>query len=130
MALFCLFAIVLSADDVPGTQGSRILGRDLAIADSRFSALPASLAIGFAPTPGTKRVFSGAELSRIARDEWHLAGPVPVRSALKFRCVRTDCGGCEARHGRSLGAESELNIVELQKIDIPDGEHPVSPRRS
>ena len=121
-ALFCLFAFVLSADAAcTPVAGERILGRDLAIADSRFSALPASLAIGFAPTPGTKRVFSGAELSRIARangislaDPGEICFEVPMRPVIAEDAKRAMV--------RSLGAESELNIVELQKIDIPDGD--------
>ena len=49
------------------TGGGRILGSDLAAADARFSALPVSLQLGYAPIPGTTRVFAPAELQRIAR---------------------------------------------------------------
>ncbi len=38
-------AIVLAVDCLPVT-GNRILGRDLALADARFSSLPASLTSG------------------------------------------------------------------------------------
>ncbi len=47
--------------------GSRIFARDLATADARFAALPSTLAVGFTPTPGAKRVFAAAELARIAK---------------------------------------------------------------
>lgn len=47
--------------------GSRILGHDLALADPRFAALPATLSVGFAPEPGMIRNFAAAELQRLAR---------------------------------------------------------------
>src|ERR1700683_5228641 len=48
-------------------HSDRILGRDLALADTRFTAVPATQTIGFAPAPGTRRTFAAAELTRIAR---------------------------------------------------------------
>ena len=47
--------------------GNRILGRDLARADASLSPLPADLTVGFAPSPGASRIYSAAELERIAR---------------------------------------------------------------
>ncbi len=53
--------------------GNRILGRDLALADPHFAALPASLTVGFTPAPGAQRVYSTIELQRLAR-----ANGIPV----------------------------------------------------
>src|SRR5579863_9918852 len=74
MTKFLLLAICTSiassgsayAGCIPVT-GNRILGRDLALADPRFSALPASLTVGFAPPPGAERIYAAPELQRLAR---------------------------------------------------------------
>jgi flagella basal body P-ring formation protein FlgA len=58
-------------------DSEHIRGRDLAAADSRFVAVDSDQDLGFAPEPGTKRLFWPAELSRIAqRNEVSLEGSV------------------------------------------------------
>ena len=68
--------------------GSRILGRDLALADPRFAALPATLAVGFAPEPGVRRIYSAAELQRLARaNGLQLADPPEICFELPMRSL-------------------------------------------
>ena len=63
-----IFGLVsaLGAACLPITT-DRIYGRDLVAAEPRLSTLPPELAVGFAPQPSGKRVFTSADLARIAR---------------------------------------------------------------
>jgi flagellar basal body P-ring formation protein FlgA len=101
--------------------GPRILARDLALADARFSALPSMLAVGFAPDPGSRRIYTAAELERVARNNGvrleNLADICFERPMLHIR--EEDA---EAAIRRSLPADAELKIVELAKSDVPAGQ--------
>src|SRR5215831_15507933 len=68
LRLFCCLTLVriATAGCLP-IIGDRILGHDLAMADARFSTLPSTLQIAYAPLPGAQRVFAASELQRIAR---------------------------------------------------------------
>jgi len=66
LLLLLLAPGALSAECRPVT-GDRLLGRDLALADARFSALPETSSYGYAPQPGFPRVLSAPELQSIAR---------------------------------------------------------------
>ena len=46
-------------------DGDQILGRHLSAADARLAGIAPDQAVGFAPVPGLKRVFSPAELIRL-----------------------------------------------------------------
>jgi flagella basal body P-ring formation protein FlgA len=100
--------------------GNRILGRDLAGADPRFSALPATLAIGFVPAPGTKRIYSTIELQRLAR-----ANGIPVTAfedvCFELPMLRLTEEDVTAAMRRSLPMEAVLKIVEVADLDVPAG---------
>ena len=100
--------------------GTRILGRDLAGADPRFSALPETLAVGFIPAPGTKRVYASLELQRLAR-----ANGIPVTAfediCFELPMLRLKEEDATAAMRRSLPAEAVLKIVELASFDVPAG---------
>src|SRR5580704_15920199 len=66
LLLFLTLPAVISARCLPVT-GDRIVGADLASADTEFATLPATLQLGYAPSPGASRVFTAIELQRIAR---------------------------------------------------------------
>ena len=101
--------------------GNRILGRDLAAADPRFSRLPATLTVGYPPAPGATRVFGPAELERLARanglsitDPHEVCFEVPMRKVQPeelFSAMRS-----------SLPREAELKILETAQSDVPYGE--------
>jgi len=58
-------------------EGDRILGKDLAAANSTFAALGPDLAIGFTPLAGVQRTLLSGELARIAREHGiSTSGPV------------------------------------------------------
>ena len=101
-------------------NGNRILGRDLALADPRFSTLPESLAIGFTPAPGTRRVFATLELQRIAR-----ANGIPIDAfediCFELPMLRLKEEDVTAAMRRSLPADATLRIVEMANFDVPVG---------
>jgi flagella basal body P-ring formation protein FlgA len=110
---------IVIAGCIPIT-GNRILGRDLVGADFRFSALPASLTVGYAPAPGTKRVYTALELQRLAKtngirgvDFSDICFELPMRHLTEEDAT--------AAMRRSLPAEAVLKIVELESLDIPGG---------
>src|ERR1700684_247192 len=63
--LFTLCSIGFAGDCVP-VAGERILAGDLARAVPAFAGLSSELSLGYAPAPGSRRVYSAAELARLA----------------------------------------------------------------
>src|SRR5450432_4772495 len=63
--------LLLALGTAPGAchavASMRILGRDLAAADSNFAGLAPDLSLGYSPAPGLRRVLGNTELLRIAR---------------------------------------------------------------
>jgi flagella basal body P-ring formation protein FlgA len=101
--------------------GDRILGRDLALANPQFAALPASLTIGFAPSPGMKRIFASGELARIAKANGiAMADPEETCFEIPMRKITVEEATSAMR--RSLPAGADLNIVELSATEVPVGE--------
>jgi flagella basal body P-ring formation protein FlgA len=101
--------------------GERILGSDLALADTRFAALSATQIIGYAPAPGMKRIFAAAELGRIARANGiAVENPFEVCFELPMRRISIE-EAAEAMR-RSLPAGAELTVVELSKPEMPVGD--------
>jgi flagella basal body P-ring formation protein FlgA len=101
--------------------GNRILGRDLALADPRFSALPASLTIGFTPAPGVRRIFATLELQRLARANGINAGN-PEDICFELPMLRLKEEDADAAMRRSLPAQASLKIVDLASFDVPVGQ--------
>jgi flagella basal body P-ring formation protein FlgA len=101
--------------------GERILGSDLALADARFAALPATQIIGYAPAPGMKRIFAAAELGRIARANG-MAMENPAELCFEIPMRRISIEEAAEAMRRSLPPGAELTIVELSKPEMPVGE--------
>jgi flagella basal body P-ring formation protein FlgA len=101
--------------------GSRILGSDLALADARFAALPATLAVGFAPEPGTKRIYAAAELQRLARaNGFQLADPPEICFELPMRPLSAADATVAMRRG--IPPDAELTVEELSRPNLPAGQ--------
>ena len=73
MALPFLLAVVPQVvpqlDACLPIQDDRIYARDVAAAVPAFAGVAADFALGYAPAPGTRRVFKGDALSRLARNQ-------------------------------------------------------------
>lgn len=105
---------------LPVTSG-KITARDLALADPRYAALPATLTVGFAPAPGTRRVFAASELSRIARaNGLLLRDAIDICFEFPLRQVSLD-DASSAMH-RSLPADAELRVLEIAATGMPAGD--------
>jgi hypothetical protein len=123
MAKFLLFLVAGSGIALGGcipVTGNRILGRDLALADPRFSALPANLTIGFTPAPGTKRIYAVPELQLLARANG-IAVTSPEAVCFELPMVPLTEENATAAMRRSLPAEAALKIVELAHFEVPAG---------
>jgi flagella basal body P-ring formation protein FlgA len=118
--LSLVFSAGALADCVP-IDGDRILGQDLALAEARFSALPATQIIGYAPAPGTKRIFAAAELGRIARANG-IAIENPTEICFEILTRRISVEEAIEAMRRSLPGDAELTVAELSKSDVPAGE--------
>jgi flagella basal body P-ring formation protein FlgA len=107
-------------------SGDRILGRDLASIDARFAPLPASLTIGSAPVPGTRRVFAVAELTRLARAHG-IELSDPVEACFEVPLAPIDAGEALREMRRALPG-ADIALVELSKSLVPAGslEFPVT----
>lgn len=101
--------------------GSRILGRDLALADPRLGALPSTLVVGFSPSPGATKVYTVTELERIARaNGMHLDDAKEICFEFPARPLTEEIAAAAMR--RSLPSDAGLTIEELSKGDLPAGE--------
>jgi flagella basal body P-ring formation protein FlgA len=73
MALPFLLAVapnvVAPLDGCLPIQDERIYARDVAAAVPAFANVPADFALGYAPAPGTRRVFKSDALARVARNQ-------------------------------------------------------------
>ncbi|MGD1070089.1 MAG: flagellar basal body P-ring formation chaperone FlgA [Bryobacteraceae bacterium] len=124
MKITSLLYLVLSCSAGAGCVpigGDRILGRDLALADARFAALPATEIVGYAPAPGSRRIFAAAELGRIARAHGiAIENPAELCFEIAMRQVSAEEASAVMRHALPAGAE--IDIVELSKTGAPAGE--------
>ena len=77
MVLSLLPAMVPPMDGCLPVQDDRIYARDVAAAAPVFSNIAADFALGFAPAPGTRRVFKGDALERLARNQGVSAEALP-----------------------------------------------------
>ena len=115
--------------------GDHILGRDLASSDTRFSGLPALLPLAYTPVPGTTRVFTAAELQRIAHDNGIALGFAPGTNAAQFTevCfevplrVPADADFIDPIR-QSLPHEASVRLLDMGRAAIPAGriEFPMS----
>jgi flagella basal body P-ring formation protein FlgA len=73
MALPSLLAVFPQSAPQPdgcfAVQDDRIYARDVAAAVPAFSNVAADFALGYAPAPGTRRVFKGEALEKLARNQ-------------------------------------------------------------
>jgi flagella basal body P-ring formation protein FlgA len=127
LILFLAFGFAAFAGNCLPVAGDRILGRDLALANPVFAALPVNLTVAYAPAPGTKRVLAQAELARLARANNIQAGnPDEVCFEIPMREIEDTDVLSSMR--RSLAADAELSLVELPRTAVPPGriEFPLS----
>lgn len=117
---FAFASIALHAECVQ-TSGIRLFGSDLAKADVRYSALPAGLAVAFAPSPGSRRVIPATELARIARANG-LGIDQPTDLCFEFPVHAITKAEAMAAIRKSLPVNANIEIVTLSPNEVPAGE--------
>jgi flagella basal body P-ring formation protein FlgA len=119
-----LLLAILSGTSLPGcvpVTASRILARDLALADSRYSALPSTLVAGFTAEPGRTRTLTAAQLQRLARaNGLDIENPADLCFELPVSRLKEDDAIAAMR--RVLPPEAILKLLEIQTLAAPAGD--------
>jgi flagella basal body P-ring formation protein FlgA len=118
-------ASAASAACVP-VEGDRITARDLASGNAAFSAVPPDSAIGYAPTPGARRIFSIGELNRLAKAH-HLAAATPAEICFERPTEALNPDTLRAAMTSTLEATphlsgAHLEIVAYSRFPAPKGQ--------
>lgn len=114
---FCSSA--LAADCVP-VVGERILAGDLARAVPAFAGLAPELALGYAPFPGGRRVYSAAELGRLAT-RYGLTVDPGVEACLVRPAVTLTREGVAAAMQANF-PKAHIEVLDVSRQPIPPGE--------
>jgi flagella basal body P-ring formation protein FlgA len=114
-----LLASVCAADCLPVTT-SRITGRDLAKVNPAFGGIPATYIVGIAPDPGQRRIFTPAELERVAA-----INRIP-RTAFTEVCFTVPTAKLAEKDlmtamRQVLSPDAEVKIIEASSGDVPAG---------
>ena len=115
-----LLPVALAACLAVSAVSDHVRAGDLALASQAFAALDPETVIGLAPAPGVRRVFSAAELRRIAARLG--AQPAPETDlCLERKTAPLD----PARLLAALQAEApdvELTLLDFSRTPAPEGE--------
>ena len=119
--MMAALAVALTTACHPVDSG-RILARDLAAVAPAFATAPPEAMIGYAPLPGATRVFTVAELERLARrygaDEKGLTS-----ACFERRTAPLDPEAVAAAMRAALEAPSaQIEIVEFSRRAVPPGQ--------
>jgi flagella basal body P-ring formation protein FlgA len=98
-----------------------ITAADLAAAEPGFSAVAADTPVGYAPSPGIKRMFGVAELTHLAQ---RYGLPIQPQNAICFeRAVEplTPAAVLDAMRGSLDLPAARLEVVELSHYPVPPG---------
>jgi flagella basal body P-ring formation protein FlgA len=101
-------------------SGERILARDLAQAVPVFNGLPAELSLGYAPPAGARRVYSHAELERLAR-RYGLKLP-PQATACVTRRLETLTRQRVQEAVRQALPQAHIAVLEFSRQPVPAGD--------
>jgi flagella basal body P-ring formation protein FlgA len=120
-----VLALLLMAGSICGCEhmtGERITGSDLARVLPLFSAMPPDAILGYAPSPGSKRVFRADEINRIAaRYGLQSSADNPICFDFELQPVSKE----RAREAMQQMLEIpglRLEIVRLSRAPAPKGE--------
>jgi flagella basal body P-ring formation protein FlgA len=131
MALPLLFAAVPQADGCLPVQDERIYARDVAAAVPVFSGVRADFAVGYAPAPGTRRIFKGEALQRLARNQGVTADALPdvcferamatLESAEIVEAMRGAWNAGNAYVDDARGADVRIDLRSWSPLIAPQG---------
>jgi len=103
-------------------SGANITAGDLAKAIPAFTPADPAASIGYAPSPGVRRLFHPAEVQRVLA-QFNSTATTPLSDICFERQAAplSNDAVAEAMH-RTLGAEAHIEIVEVSKFPAPPGE--------
>jgi flagella basal body P-ring formation protein FlgA len=138
IAATMIMALPLLLADVPQTvppldaclpvQDDRIYARDVAAAVPAFSNVAADFSLGYAPAPGTRRVFKGDALQRLARNQGVTADMLQALPDVCFERVMATLESGEileamrsAWYGDVPGADVRMELQSFSPRVAPQG---------
>ena len=101
-------------------EGDRILGKHLAAADARFSALDPQQAFGFAPMIGAVRTMTAIELASIARRAGMESAPLGQSVCFELETVPLEKAQLQLAIDAALGAAG-AEVLEYSPGKFPRG---------
>jgi flagella basal body P-ring formation protein FlgA len=120
MLLILLAALAPGSAQCLPVSGERILAGDMARAVPVFAGIAPDLELGYAPAPGARRTYSGAELARLAR-RYGLAVD-PGMEACFARPVETLTRDHVAAALLAAMPAARLEVLEFSHQPVPPGE--------
>jgi flagella basal body P-ring formation protein FlgA len=117
-----LFSLAATAACLP-VDGDRIVAGDLAVRETVFAVLDPAEPLGYAPAPGARRIFSEAEVRRLA--ETHGLAPAGDSGAICFeRAMEPLTAERIVKALRSSLGDSEagLKLLDFSRQPVPHGE--------
>ncbi|HWQ56906.1 MAG TPA: flagellar basal body P-ring formation chaperone FlgA [Bryobacteraceae bacterium] len=102
-------------------DGDRILARDMARAWPEFTVAEET-ALGYAPVPGARRIYSVAELARLAARFGLAAAPSQAVCFERRMTALTREQALKAMHTALAVPEARIEILELSRYPVPEGE--------
>lgn len=122
LALGLAAAIAHGADECVVVDGDRILAADFARASAVFAGLPAGRPLAYSPTPGAKRLYSAAQLRRLARQHRLTEEPGTEACFARATSLLTAEKITDVLR-RVLGEpDAHLEVVDYSQRPIPRGE--------
>src|SRR5258708_2778739 len=103
-------------------QGERITANDIAPGVPAFLSLPANTDLGYAPVPGARRYYHGAELHRLAL-RYNLASDAASEVCIERAMEPLAPERVIEAMRQALGIpEARIEIVELSRYPVPRGD--------
>jgi flagella basal body P-ring formation protein FlgA len=101
----------------------RVYARDLSTAVPEFAKLPPDVPLGFAPTPGQRKIFSAAQISRLAKSSGAELASVPADVCFEWKMRELKADDVLPAMQKALGPRRvSIEIAEISRFPVPQGE--------
>ena len=112
-----LISLLMLGSCVP-VRDSVLHGRDLAEADVHFAAVDPDTALGYAPVPGSRRVISEAEMTRLAK-RFGIDGAVH-EACFQYAMTKLDPSAVKTAMEEAIPG-AQIEVLETGKFEVPEG---------
>ena len=117
-----MMAILLAAAACVAVDGEKILARDLAPAGEAFASLPADTEMGYAPSPGVRRVLHADELSRMIARRGGIPGTLSDICLQRATETLTDESLQAALRNAVGSSQATVELLDFSRYPVPHGE--------